>query len=105
MITEMELDEAIAECQGVRHPDVKVCIKLAAFLIIKRELYGDPVEEIEMPSYSYAAPEVEYSGKSEFAKLIKGRDPERVWKVMDELMTTIQAVYPRLYDSVIHELS
>lgn len=101
MITELELDEAIAECQGVRHPDAKICLKLAAFLTLKRELYGDPLEE--MPSYSYAAPE--YSGNSEFARLIKGKDQGEVLAVMDELMSTLQAVYPRLYDSVINQLS
>ena len=35
MITEMDLQEAIAECQGKRNPNADTCIKLAAFYIIK----------------------------------------------------------------------
>ena len=39
MITEKDLQEAIAECKGKRNPDSSTCIKLAAFLIIQEHLY------------------------------------------------------------------
>ena len=41
MITEQDLQEAIAECQGERHPNANTCMKLAAFYTIKNELYPD----------------------------------------------------------------
>ena len=40
MITEKDLQEAIAECQGQRNPNASTCIKLAAFLTIQKELFG-----------------------------------------------------------------
>ena len=106
MITLPDLQEAIAECQGQRHPDANTCIKLAAFLTIRKEMFGEPEAVL---GYTYAAPQVEntidYKSDTEFGRLISKNDPERVWAVMDELMTTLEAVYPRLYDSVIRELS
>lgn len=105
MITEQDLKAAIAECQGTRHPDANTCIKLAAFYTIQREMFGKARETIEIPSYSYAASAVEYHSDTEFGQKIEGKDPVEVWKVIDELMTTLEAVYPRLYDSVIRELS
>ena len=52
MITKYDLEAAIAECQGKRNPDASTCIKLAAFLTIKKEMYGEEKEAV--PAYSYA---------------------------------------------------
>ena len=41
MITEKDLQEAIAECQGERNPNANTCIKLAAFYTIRNELFGN----------------------------------------------------------------
>lgn len=109
MITEQDLQEAIAECKGQRNPNASTCIKLAAFLTIQRELFGnpDPVQ-----SYSYAAPMIEQSEKiidyksdSDFSRAIDGRRANEILSLMDELMTTLQAVHPRLYDAVMRQLT
>lgn len=94
MITEKDLREAIEECQGQRNPTVSTCIKLAAFLTIQREMFGT--------DYSFApAPDVvDINSESDFARRIRGRKTEEVWAVMDELMETIKAMHPRLYDAV-----
>ena len=42
MITENDLQEAIAECEGVRNPTANTCLKLAAFYTIKDKLYPEP---------------------------------------------------------------
>lgn len=111
MITEKDLQEAIAECQGKRNPDANTCIKLAAFLTIQREMFGtaDETNILSAPAYSYSPGPVEntieYHSDTEFSRMISGRAPKEVWPVVDELMTTLEAVYPRLYDSVIRELS
>ena len=111
MITEQDLQEAIAECKGQRNPNASTCIKLAAFLTIQRELYGT-AEQVSMPSFSYAPPMIEeseptisYRGDTEFARVIDGRRTNDIIALMDELMTTLQAVYPRLYDAVIRQLT
>lgn len=105
MITEHDLAEAIAECQGERNPNANTCIKLAAFYTIKNELYGQPERSPSLPSYSYAPGQtIDYSSETEFSQIINGKDPSKVWPVMDELMNTIQALMPRLYDGVMTRL-
>ena len=110
MITEQDLIEAIAECQGERKPNANTCIKLAAFLTIKNELYGKAEDEERSPSflpsgYSYAnGPTIDSSGDTEFSQIINGKDPSTVWPVIDELMSTVQALMPRLYNGVIQRL-
>ena len=104
MITRQDLEQAIAECQGDRYPNANTCIKLAAFLTIQRELFGEENNAERLPAYSYApAPvrnSIEIDSDSEFARAVNGREPEEVFPVIDELMTTLQIVQPRLYNAV-----
>lgn len=113
MITEYDLDEAIAEMQGKRHPGADDCIKLAAFLTIKRELFGRSEQPQEVPAYSYASAPVQtvgksdtvtYSGDSEFAQAVNGKNAGEMWAIMDELMTSIAVLYPPLYNAVMRKL-
>lgn len=103
MITLSDLNEAIAECQGQRNPNANTCIKLAAFYIIKRELQG------ETPQYSYASEPaettIEYDSGTEFSDAIRGRDYGKVLPILDEAMTALRVVNPRLYASIIRKLS
>lgn len=116
MITEQDLREAIAECQGQRNPNANTCIKLAAFLTIQRELYGKEQEDEPnvMPTraYSYlesparsAEASVDYQSDTEFGQIINSKKPGSVFATMDELMSTLQVVYPKLYESVIRQLN
>ena len=81
MITETDLQEAIAECQGQRNPNASTCIKLAAFYTIRRELFGEEKEAGRLPvspGYSYAMqtesePMIENDSDSAFAQAINGR--------------------------------
>lgn len=106
MITEHDLQEAISECQGVRNPNANTCIKLAAFLILKRELYGEP--EITT-GYSADPPPDEkgvisfYNG-SEFSSVVDGMEQEKVLSVLDEMMEVLEAVNPNLYRGTIQKL-
>ncbi len=107
MITREDLQAAIAECLGKRNPDANTCIKLAAFYTIQRELYGEPENQ---PNYSFAAaPEttdtISFDGPSEFAHTINGRKQTDIWPVLDELMSTIQVIEPRLYAAVMDKLT
>lgn len=103
MITIQDLKEAIAECQGVRNPNSSVAIKLAAFYIIL-----DHMQE-ERPMASYDAPPrqespIEYQSDTEFGRAVQGKDLNDVWPVIDELMETLKAMQPRLYDAVLRRL-
>ena len=114
MITEKDLLEAIAECQGERNPNANTCIKLAAYYTIKNELFGnsEPVSNPDrFPEYSYAAPPdavettIDYYSDTDFSRAIDGRPAANIWPVMDELMSTLRIVQPRLYDGVMRKLA
>jgi hypothetical protein len=114
VITEKDLQEAIAECQGQRNPNASTCIKLAAFLTIQREMYGntEPIQDQPItPRYSYAAEPseqvettIDYFSDTEFSKAIDGRSAADIWPIMDELMSVLQATNTRLYNGVIRKI-
>lgn len=110
MIYEKDLDEAIAECQGKRNPDASTCMKLAAFYTIKHFMYGKTSDDPSPapPAYSYApAPDgakVIIDSDSEFSRLIDGKDQEKVWPVIDELLDVIRTLHPQLYAAVLDKL-
>lgn len=108
MITEKDLQEAIAECQGQRNPNANTCIKLAAFLTIQRELYGEP-ETRQIVSYSYADEPLEgdliqYEGDCEALRIMNGQNVKDMIPLLDELFSTLQIVNKRLYDGFIRRL-
>lgn len=112
MITEKDLQEAIAECQGQRNPNASTCIKLAAFYTIRRELFGEGKEAVQLPplpAYSYAMqtesePMIMNESDSAFAQAINGRPQREIWPLMDEMMDTIHAIHPRLFRAVMDRL-
>lgn len=109
MITEKDLLEAIAECQGQRNPNANTCIKLAAYYTILQNITSNTQPDPNpIPTYSYAGSPVgntiNYEGDSEFLQLVNGRDQDEILPVIDELMTTLQVINPRLYNSVIRKL-
>lgn len=115
MIYEKDLDESIARYQGEVNPSIETCRKLAACLIVKKELFGNP-EQLERAedahSYSYAAApaepvenSIDYYSDTDFSRAIDGRDPADIWPIIDELVSTIQVIQPRLYDTFMRRLS
>lgn len=117
MITEHDLQEAIAECQGQRNPNANTCIKLAAFLTLQKEMFGKDnnvlgnerfADTDKTSGYSFAqAPDdtAGLYGESEFLKAIEGKDVQSTFLVMDELMDTMQVLQPRIYDSVMRKIN
>ena len=106
MITEQDLQAAIAECEGQRNPNANTCIKLAAFYTIRDHLFPqeqDHIAEIGKMVYSGAS-EPEYDGKSEFAQAVKGWSVSEIMPVVDELMTALSVLNPRLYQSVMRRV-
>lgn len=103
MITEKDLREAIAECQGVRNPTASTCIKLAAYYTILDNISHDEPPEV-YSGYSGATEGINIDSESEFAGVVNGMRPDDVWDVIDELMSTVMVVNPRLYQAVIRKL-
>ncbi len=109
MITERDLQDAIAECQGERNPTANTCIKLAAYLTIYGHLYpkeDKSIQEIKAPVFEAVSDEkIGIYGDSEFMQIIAGKSTRDIMAVMDELMESLKIINPRLYDGVIHQLS
>lgn len=108
MITEKDLQEAIAECEGQRNPNASTCIKLAAFYTIREHLF--PTAAKEPPTYSFAAPPdqvektIDYVSDTEFGRAIEGKRAADIWPIMDELMDAVSVLQPRLYASVMAKI-
>ena len=108
MITEKDLMEAIAECQGQRNPNANTCIKLAAYYTILNNLQEKP--EKLSSTYSYAPPDsiekaVEYHSDSDFSTLIDGKPAVKMWAIMDDLMTALSVINPKLYNDTMRQIN
>lgn len=116
MITERDLQEAIAECEGVRNPTSSTCLKLAAYYTIQDKMFGkkDQIADVGKmvePQYSFASHSkeqvdkvIEYSSDTEFSRMINGRYEKEIWPIIDELMSVLQATNKRLYDGVMRKI-
>lgn len=109
MITEKELHEAIAECQGQRNPNANTCMKLASYYTILDHITdGSKTEEQPVePMYSFANETentVKYQSGTEFADAVYGKDADEIMGIMDELMSTLSVVHPPLYRSVMRRV-
>lgn len=102
MITEQDLLSAIAECQGQKNPNANTCIKLAAYYTILDHISEKPTKETGAQYTGYSNSYL-YKSDSEFMQKIQGYDMDTVMQVVDELMETIKAVQPRLYNAVMRK--
>lgn len=109
MITEKDLQEAIAECEGQRNPTAHTCIKLAAFYTIKQHMFPGEVQtmlpQLRNP-YSQADDGlVHVDSDSEFAKTVEGLPADVIWNIIDELMETLSVLNPKLYKSIMNKIN
>ncbi len=101
MIAERDLWDAIKEIEALPDSYGK-CQKLATYYTLLNFLYP----EEQMQSFDAEPQEMigDY-GTSEFYSAIRNQEAKHVWSVMDELMTTLQVVFPRLYEGVLRKLN
>jgi len=116
VITEQDLQEAIAECEGVKNPTSSTCLKLAAYYTLQEKMFGkkDQFREVTKmvePKYSFASqPDeqidkvIEYSSDTEFSQAIYMRKEAEIWPIIDELMSVLQATNTRLYNGVMRKI-
>lgn len=105
------------ECKDALTP--QECVQLAAFytLLNTPELAPPEASPVEHTQYSFTyngtpmqsggnTPDiVAVDGNSEFFQAISGRKSVEMWAVMGELMDTLQAINPRLYNSVMRKIN
>lgn len=100
MISKRELEEAIRECES-SPASSQTCQKLAALYTIYDHHYRQPIETREQVE----EPIIAYKSDTEFSSVINGKNPEKVWAVMDELVDKVlQTINPRLYQSVLRKI-
>lgn len=67
---------------------------------------GDPAPAVQAAASQAEVPQTVGSyGDSDFLRAVEGKDPSRVWTIMDELMDTLLLVNRRVYDSVMRKIS
>lgn len=120
MIDDRQIQEAIAYYSGKLDPNRSDAVALAACYILQDHI-APGTENRSAPGYSTAPPPAveraeNYAddlsgslavgdyGSSDFLQAIYGKRPEDVWAVMDELMETLAAVNPRVYDGVMRQI-
>ncbi len=76
--------------------------KLATFYSLYDHLYiqKEPMNRIE----SVREVIIDRYGDSEFMRAIEGKDAEKEWLIMEELMETIRLLQPRLYQATLEKL-
>ena len=105
MITEQDLQAAIAECEGQRNPNANTCIKLAAFYTIRDHLFPQDDHSFDVGNMMYSrAAESEYESGTEFAQAVAGWSKSDLMPVVDELVTAISVLNPRLYAGFMRKL-
>lgn len=105
MIRREDLLEAIAECEGQRHPTSATCIKLAAFYTILRQMEPVPEAQYEPPQYSFTqAPEEVELSDTEFARLVKEKGFSKCMPVIDEAMQAVYVTNPKMHEGIIRQL-
>lgn len=89
-----ELEEAPATYQNAEK--LSTFYSLYDHLYVKKEPQSriETIQEVVIGEY----------GDSDFMRLIEGKKPEEVWKIMEELMLTIQMLQPRLYNATIERI-
>ena len=92
--------------QGQKNPNAQTCIKLAAYYTVLDHVTENNVTNHNEPIMHSGADHdaINYDGDSDFARAIRGKSQEEVFAVIDELMTTLQVMHPRLYTGVMCRL-
>ena len=104
MLTQSELTDAIDVLCNGKH-SIQNVEKLAAIYTVRDHLY-QTTDQIER-GYSAANndnEQVGLYGQTEFLTAISRKNPVDAWLLMNELMQTLRAVNPRLYESVMRKI-
>lgn len=100
MTTKQELERAISECENLPS-SYQNCEKLAVFYTVYNNLYGSDVSDTEPIPREYIT---EKYGESEFFTAIRDKKEKAVFGVIDELMTTLKIVNPKLYNATLNKI-
>lgn len=103
MITLREVLQSLDELEELPH-NWDTAQKLAVMLVLQDYLAPKPEPEETAVSRDAESEPPAIPADSEFLELALGGDPVRVWAVLDELMSTLEAMQPRIYAGVMRRL-
>lgn len=104
-----EIEWAIQELEK-GESSFPVYAKLANLYTVRNEMLGLSAAQPQIAAYSGTAGPASGQealgqyGDSEFLRAVSGKDPEKVWAIMDDLMDALQVVNRRAYTNVIRKL-
>lgn len=104
-----EIEWAIHELKNKESSEGNYAL-MAALCVCRDELMGKSEDQPQISSYSRAVGPVAISeplalhGNSDFLSAVAGKDPQSAWRIMDELMDTLRAVRPQVYERVMAEM-
>lgn len=106
MLDEKEINMEIAKWEYLESSYDNYA-KLADLYTIRDHMtHTEPIQAYET-SYSASPADqssVDVDGDSEFARAISGRNQTDVWRIMDDLMDTLQVANPRVYNGVMRKI-
>lgn len=94
MISKDELDKTILELE-MRDTTFANCARLADLYIVRDHLTG---QQTVQPTPLFV------DTSSEFLQAVDGKDSVAVFAVMDDLMDTLRATAPRVYDRILRRV-
>lgn len=102
MISQKELLKAIEEHERSVN-SLQGCEKLSALYTVYDHLYGQPIEYANIHTETENI--IEVSGDNEFLQAVNGKEAEKIWGIMSELMESVRFIKPRLYDVIMQKIS
>lgn len=106
MFTKVELLDAINELSESKH-SIQNCERLAAVYTVLDHLFPEDPENIGFEakySMDNGVEKIKEYGQSQFLKAIAGKNPDEIWLLIDDLMTALQVLNPKLYQSFLDKL-
>jgi len=101
MFSKVELLDAIDELEN-SPATYQNAEKLATFYLLYDHLYiqKEPLQRIE-PTREVT---IDRYGDSDFLEAITDKKSEDIWRIMDELMATLEMLQPKLYRATIDQI-
>lgn len=99
MYSKRELLNAIAECETGLN-SYQNCQKLATLYTLYDHSFADHKPKAETVREQI----IDDYGDSEFLQAVAGKQSEQVWKILDEMVSAVQVLQPKLYDAVLLKL-
>lgn len=101
-----EIEWAIAELEK-EESSFPLYAKLANLYTVRDKMTGGSIQQPHIAAYSEATPIPEAIGQygdSDFLRAVAGKNPDRVWLVLDEFMESLSVVNRKAYNNLVRRL-